>query len=905
VIAVSSAGFTLSRQALAASATSVSLNEGVTPGEIARTIARTPAVQDATITATREALDGRDWQGVHDLVEEHDLDFSDTGDDIASLLVRIGRGDTRGLWGRPGNGYVRELPGLLPALARVGEGRRPVDDWFTLPRLLALSDAVTPTVTVRVESGFWDVRREHRERIAAQLAALAEGADVRVVGTGLALQRFAREHRHELPAGVHDGPNTRPSEARVLEARERFDPDGPHAITLRALRQAPSESATYDALADRLDIARETLRTRLSALRKFDLVSDGYDTGDGRAVDLRPAGAAYLDAVAEAVGEQATLLDSVSEVFNRSDDAVCTADAHGRGEGGEAATADRHRLDDRHDITYLSRREAAPPAEIAPDGGIALSNYPVEPRADRASIGFSYDDGADRIVVSSEWDNPMSYTVGVARALTSGHIWHHVLDEDRLEAGDLDERLAEQKSLLRSCRCLGYLPDRVDEPSEYAARLQDARDELLEFTRDLKHGNHELPRDEFRALLTREALGLAGTAAHLLDLAGVDVVLETRVPGYTRRFNRGTADGRINRDDLTKNLATLAAIMSEYENHTGYRQLLEDREEKRRQTPDVDVDAADPFGRLIPSVVVVGDLGGRCGALADALRRRLGHRNDLRDDAPELAIPIDVETDGGRPWTAATARRLLASKNLDVTREAVSLLDAFARTPYDVADALAALGSEDVRRDVRQSEVRYALAHLDAERLLTRETAPSARRIVRALLDADAPLSRATLTNRADVSRTSTYEHLPRLEALRLIEATTDGYRLALAFHTDEERYADRLPAFVDDAHAEPRDVLYDAAVALVDDASRAGDPDDPVFGPWLSPGTGDPPSAALAATWPWVDRWGLPVVAALLATTPPGRDDAPTRTATFGADLEQSPLPRTVSKPPTHTLNS
>lgn len=872
------AGLTLSRQAPAATAATVTVDGETTPTALARELADAPALQDATITATRGALAGRTVLEVYDLAAEHDLDAVDAA--VDGLLIGIGRGDTRAAFE------------LLAVLRRVGLGRSTTTDAHLLARLLALDETTTPTVAVHLASTFRDARRSHREGVAALLAELARGADVRVVGTGLTLRWFAKRHRERLPS-VDARLNTPRSVAHVTDARERLDPDGPHTTTLRALREQPSETATYDALADAVDVPRETLRSRLSTLRDLDLVTEGYNTGDRTAVDLRPAGAAYLDAVDETVGRQADLSASVSEPFNVRNDAVCTTDGSREGgPDGETATADRdrHRLADRHDVHYLSRREAAPAGITPPEGGVSVVNYPVEPRDDRGSPGWSYDADADRLVVSAEWDNPMQYAVCLAAALTDVRTWEHVLDADRLDGADLADRLAEHKDLLRGCRCLGYLPDRVEDPTEYARRLQEARDDLLELTGDLPRENYEMDTAEFRSLITREALGLAGTMTHLLDCAGVEIVREIRLPEYTRRFNRGGGDDSgIDRDGFVRNVATVAAIGSKYGEHSAYRQLLETRDDKVTQSPEAVVDAADPLGELIGSFVVVGDLGDRRENLADALRRGLGSPGDVRDDAPEFAVRIPVEIDAGRPATAQVARRLLDPKRLDVTREAVSLLDATARTPYDVADAVATLGKEPTRRDLRESEARYALAHVDAERLLTRETPPAARRLVRALLDADRPLTRAALVDRADVSRSSTYTHLPRLEALGLVEDTDDGYRLALAFATDDERHADRLPWFITDEHAAPRDVVYEAALELVDDATRAGDPDDPVFSTWVDPPPdGVPDVSRLADVWPWVE-WALPTLRSLTGT----EDPLPTAstTATFGAEIEQTPL--------------
>ena len=877
MVRVTAPGLTLSRQAPAAAAATVAVDDETTPTGLARDLADEPRLQDAIIETVREALGGLAPLDVYDLVDEHDLAATDAA--VDGLLLGIGRGDT---------GAAFEL---LATLRRVGRGRSTTEDANLLARLLALDDATVPTVTVRVGRGFRERRRDHRDGVAALLAALAQGADVRVVGTGLTLRWLIEEHRDRLPS-VAEEFIAPPSETTVLAARERLDPDGPHTETLRHLASEPSDRASYAELAEAANVSRAGLRSRLATLRDLDLVSEAVDAGDETAVELRPAGVAYLDAVAESVGRQAALDTCVSEVCNPSGDAVYSSRAHGRGEDGDTSAADRHRLADLHDVFYLSRREAAPAALTPPDGGVAVVNYPVDPREDRGSPGWSYDADADRLVVSAEWANPLQWAVCAAAALTDGRTFRHVLDEDRLEESDLENRLQDHRDLLRGTRCLGYLPDRIDDVGAYADRLQEARDDLLSMTGDLRHGEYECDEAEFRSIITREALGLAGTMAHLLDLAGVDIVREVRLPDYTKNFDRER------RADLVRNIATTAAIQSTYGEHSAYRQLFETRDEKLAQSPEAVVDAADPLGSLIGSFVVVGDLGGRRDGLADALRRGLGSPGEVRDDAPEFAVRIPVETDVGRRATAQVARRLLDAKRLDVTREAVSLLDAFARTPYDVADALAALGSETTPRDVRQSEIRFALAHLAASRLLRGETRPAARRIVRALLDADRPLSRAALVDRADVSRRSTYTHLPRLEALGLVETTEDGYRLALAFHTDAERHADRLPEYVADDLDVPRDVLYEAAIDLVDEARRAGDPDDPVFGVWLDPpDSGVPDVDRLAEPWPWTS-WAVEVVRALTDADEHDRDDGepdPSTTATFGADIEQTPLATTA----------
>jgi biotin operon repressor len=513
-----------------------------------------------------------------------------------------------------------------------------------------------------------------------------------------------------------------------------------------------------------------------------------------------------------------------------------------------------------------------------------VTNYPVEPKDDRAEAGWSYNADADRLVVSAEYDNPLQFWVSTARALTDWRTFEHVLDEDRLtEANGVGEFITDAKGYLRGTRCLGYLPDSVEDGVDYADALQEARDDLLELTRDLRNDEFEMDESEFRGVITREALGLAGTMTHVLDLAGVDVVREVRLPEFSRNFD---ADRQ---ETLLESLAIGTAIASRYGHHVAYRQLFETREEKRRQALTPTVDATDPLGEHIGSWSIVGNFGNRAKQFADALRDRLSEPADLVDDAPEFAVPVDVVDEPDRAAYARVARRVLGGKRLRLTRETLSVLEAFATTPYDVADALHELGREGQRRDLRVSEVRYALAYLDADRLL-RDATPTVRALVKALLDADRPLSQQALAERAGVSRTSAWRHLETVQALGLVEETPEGYRLRLAFHTDEERHADVLPWFVTDELAAARDVVYGALETL--------DVDDPdVWDVWIDlPADGVPDVSRLESRLPWVG-WALPLLRALTAeteteTSTDADADAPASTPVqFGAEIEQASL--------------
>jgi hypothetical protein len=201
-------------------------------------------------------------------------------------------------------------------------------------------------------------------------------------------------------------------------------------------------------------------------------------------------------------------------------------------------------------------------------------------------------------------------------------------------------------------------------------------------------------------------------------------------------------------------------------------------------------------------------------------------------------------------------------KNLRPTREAVSLLRLFVGNPYDVTTAINWLGSESHLRDLRVSEIRYALSKLSADRLVPHCT-PGARRIVKTLLAVDEPLSTTELAEAADIARSTIARGGEaagdRLQALGLIEHTDDGkWRIPIAFNNDAERYDKIMPSAVEATdQLAVRDVFYEAALQIIDDPARWGDPDDPVCGCWINlTDEGIPDIRPLLSHWEWLKPW-------------------------------------------------
>jgi len=286
-------------------------------------------------------------------------------------------------------------------------------------------------------------------------------------------------------------------------------------------------------------------------------------------------------------------------------------------------------------------------------------------------------------------------------------------------------------------------------------------------TTDLRRGAYE-DRDRFRGEILRSAHGLAGSLAHLFDVFGFDLVREVRVPGgLEERQHR----------EIARSTAVAVSIQSKYGAFGAYRQLFEPREDKRDAAFSPDVDAADPAGTFIGSVVFRGPDVHR---LRPSVEAALEHPADLHEDAPEFVVPVTVAATDRRA-TAEVTTRILSRKRLRPTRAVVSLLDAVVSSPYAVARALNQLGEETTTRDVRPRDVRYALATCSPADLLD-DLPPTLGKVLAVLCRTEERLTQREVADRADVSTQSVRTHRETLAALDLVEVKTgDTVRFGLS----------------------------------------------------------------------------------------------------------------------------
>ncbi|MFC7044281.1 hypothetical protein ACFQH6_01690 [Halobacteriaceae archaeon GCM10025711] len=824
---MSSPGLTLTQQVPASAGPTVQLGTQP-PSQIWSDLASDSAIQRTLVDAVRTLLaNATHYERVH-VLEEAGVTAADGA--YARVLAGVDRppedDDHQAaleLTQQFGS-WENSLLGFPVSLTQLPNG--------PLAALDAADRAIT--ISVRVESSFREQRADQRRRLAELLAELAQVFDVRVVATTYMQRWLATHHRAELPGSVSEQCTTQhtgsPVSAVVDEARDALDPDGRDVAILRSIASAASETQSYKQLYGMFpEVEDSRIRQVLGRLEDLGLVAK-FGSRTDRHVELLQGGRALLDVLDEELGQQQRLDESVSATGNPVDDSRDIPHAR---EGPTAGDAGRPGwAEGPVQVAAMARWRQAAATHSAPAGGIGAVDRPEPGKDDPREAEWAFDQEADRLVVGAvATRSALQYWTSVARALTSPKTWRMVLTKDRL--GDVDV----PELLLRHARNLGGLPSGGFEAyDELVENIQDWRTYLEDLTRQYKHGEYD-DRNRFRGEILRSAHGLAGTMVHLLDVAGVDVVRECRVPDLAEF----SADQK---DALVETLATGVAIQSRYGEFAAFRQLYEQREGLRDAAIAPRVDAADSLGEFIGRLTIVGQDGSRP---VDRLQDRLREPRALHEDAPEFAVRVPVRTDQHRPTYAQVAREVLATKRLEPTREAVSVLQAFTGSPYDAAFALGrGLASETYSRELRVDELRVALSALAPERILP-EMPPTVSKAIHALLTTEAVLSQRELADRAGVSTRSLREYTDILTAFDIVRAIDSGYRLALS--TRDE--AGVLPWYVGDSLVETRDVVFEAALDLAD-PDRVTDPGDPVGSTFYWP----PDLEQLRRPWPWITPW-------------------------------------------------
>lgn len=855
--------------------------------------ARDSSLGDELVATVRDLLAGHSPQEARQTLRDLDVTALSTDDGTTSLyrdhvidaVAGTDYGAANLIWMTRQLGTGHDHYGTSSPLDDLQHGDLP---------LLEAADS-TPTVAVRLDADFRETPRQQRVRVLTLLADYGDALDVVLFGSGLTLRWLRREHSDILPTSVTDAVTTPqdsgPLADVVAAARDSLDPDGRAATMLRDIANDPAETLTYSALASMHSVSDSYPRKIAATLEDLGLAERVKIRGRG-AVSLLAAGRAYLDAV-DADADIAPPSES-SVTPTRKAPSNSRENPTGQ-EGGHPAEDDRPDRDRpaRYPVRDLSWAEAATFTAASETGEFGLLNAPTaEDWENPNQPGMHYDGDRDRLVVAAQAQNPMQYWVGIARALTDGRIFQDVITPERLAGGTDDGELAAlangSRYVQRVCRNLGYLKNEYD-AEDYVDRLQEEHEKLLDATQRLAQEDYsEGDRNALRGNILSRALGLACTMGQICDLLDIDLVRGAWLPDM---------DNVQDVDALARTWAMGASIDARYGHYVVYRQLYEPREDKRQSSGSPQVDHSDPVGELTGSFAVVGDVGrvrdgddGEDVLLEDLVEDALENPKDLHDDAPEIAVNIPLRTANSRSRYAQVAREILSRKHISATREAVSFLEAFARSPKAAAEALAyGLSSEDDLRDVHLDEVRRALATLDPHGLLEGVT-PTVRDVVSVLLGTDAPLSQTALADRAGRVPRSVANNAEILLDLGLVEETPEGWRLR--FPTSDERGSSQtLPWFLDEADhrvigdVQLHQVLQEIVDSRVDLSSER----------WLDlqsllwfDADGPPDIDAFVDECPWIAPW-LPVLTALLPGIAASEPDSPT--VTMGSISKQTPL--------------
>jgi DNA-binding transcriptional ArsR family regulator len=781
----------------------------------------------------------------------------------------------------------------LEYTAALGQGQAPT--YSTLDALLnadladgplAVLDAAdcTPTIAAHLDkTEFAEQPRQQRENTLRLLSVLDTQCDVYLICTGLTARWLADTHRSDLPLDFDDYLNTthdsnHPTEKLVDDALRALDPEGGPVQLLRALSDEPTETVPQASLPEMLRRDSSTVSQYLSTLKELGLV-DCYSVGAGNHISLRDSGSEVLDRLNAEIGRQSKL-DSLFDRTGKSRKRPCNPAPEREGEGppgqqppaaaGTAAASADDSATAPYHTRFLDRTTHDATASLATSGAITVSRGDVAdsrstPTEDLHVRGVSHDADRDEVIVAVRGTTPLQYITSIALSLASPRLFDNALPLNRLDEIDLSP------FILRSARCIGCLSSEAEtDPQVLRDNFIEWGEELAEMTTDLRNDECD-DRGQLRSEIMRSAHGLAGSLAHLLDVAGVDLIRELRIPSPVN-------DSDI--DNIMETVSVAATIQSTYGHYATYRQLFEDRPAKLETALSPQVDAADPYGTYIGSLVVRSPSPDR---VLEPLADHLADPLPVREDRPEIAVEVPLR-EADRSDYVGVLNRVGERKNLTATPEATALCQTLVSNPWALSTALNRLGEESQQRPIRLDEVRVALAHLDAEKLLPDAT-PTVSKTVAALLRSVHPLSKTELSEKAGVSPRSLRSdgNLDALVALDLVRETDDGnYRLTLPFATDDERGTQVCPDVVDDDHAVPRDVLYETVLSLVDDAgNRVADPDDPLGTLFFGPGID---TERLVAELPWIEPWVR--VARLLSGS--RHTELTRQTVRFGAEIEQ-----------------
>jgi predicted transcriptional regulator len=405
----------------------------------------------------------------------------------------------------------------------------------------------------------------------------------------------------------------------------------------------------------------------------------------------------------------------------------------------------------------------------------------------------------DDLLVMSQWGGPLPTLGRIAGALLSDKALSKILtpsalgsEFEAIDDGVVDKLDQKVGDIIRWGHQIGWFSEDEEQYDDWRERIGTVRSLCLEKVGELTNSDDIEARKE----LFRDLQGLIASATQLYYAIGVDVTINIRMPdtGMLIRDEK-----RLN--DFLDFARYTVPKQSVYGIHSGYRMLLEDREEKLKKRLPYDVDSSDPAMHLTASWVFSGptmtDLKPQ---IEQAIEREASEIREAIADGTEAAPVMEIPVQISNTYTAtrelveefATAKGYEVSHRGDIHErndDLERLVRLFLRVlgtadrphracPSDVAEAMLHIARSTQSFDfISIRDIAYGLSQLPAERLLP-DLPPTATKLLKTLLDADEPMRRSKIIEAAGISGSSYDRYINELAAWDIIEPTeSEGRR--------------------------------------------------------------------------------------------------------------------------------
>ena len=430
----------------------------------------------------------------------------------------------------------------------------------------------------------------------------------------------------------------------------------------------------------------------------------------------------------------------------------------------------------------------------------------------------------DDLLVIPQWGGPLPTLGRIAGALLSDKALSKILTPSQFgnEFEDIDDAVVDQLDqkagdIIRWGHQIGWFSEDEEHYDGWKDRVQTVRNLCLEKVGELTNSDDIEARTE----LFRDLHGLIASATQLYYAIDVDVTINVRMPD-TGMLIRD--DKRLS--DFLKFARHTVPKQSVYGIHSGYRMILEDREQKLKMRLPYDVDEADPTMHLTASWVFSGptmtDLKSQ---IETAIEREASEIREAIADGTEAAPVMEIPVKIANTYTSirdlveeyATTKGYNVSHQGDIHEgedDLERLVRLFLRVlgtedrphracPHDVAEAMLHIARSTRSFDfITVKDISYGLSQLPADRLLP-ELPPTATKLLKSLLDASEPMGRSDIIEQAGISGSSYDRYINELAAWDIIEPTESGGRRRWEGHLEpwwtpqsdrEEPFADPDP---------------------------------------------------------------------------------------------------------------